>query len=293
MLSWFPQSPTTSDANEVKETVEEPSDDRNQQPRTPRTLPHDRILGNLFEGRDNGLNGPLHRPSILDPTNTAVYDPFTGSLLGNLVTPDQNVQPEEPGKLNEAVPKNEELWSHLSRVLELQNQISRLHLDMEEIGTNAGDPKGKGKGTRSRATSVSRFVIDDAEGEEGIGGKRDEEAERTKAREEQFSKLAGQFRGKKEAINGIMSKLDSLSRAVTEFHALQAPKIDFPLSRHNSLPATDTATEAVGSPTFGDLAPRKLTSMSVPTAMPKRADEQGAPEALVESPLSAAMTLPS
>lgn len=123
--------------------------------------------------------------------------------------PDQNVQPEEQGKLNDVAAKNEELWSHLSRVLELQSQISRMHLDMEEIGMNAGDPKGKGKGTRSRATSVSHVVIDDVEGDEGIGGKRDEEAERNKAREEQFSKLAGQFRVKKEAINGIMTKVDS------------------------------------------------------------------------------------
>lgn len=77
-------------------------------------------------------------------------------------------------------------------------------------GMNPNDPKGKGKGTRSRATSVSRVVIDDVEGDEGIGGKRDEEAERNKAREEQFSKLAGQFRGKKEAINAIMNKVGSI-----------------------------------------------------------------------------------
>jgi hypothetical protein len=142
---------------------------------------------------------------LLD-TNNAIYDPFDGSFLGSLVAPDHNVQPEEHGKLNDVAAKNEELWSHLSRVLELQNQISRMHLDMEEIGMNVSDPKGKGKGTRSRATSVSRVVIDDAEGEEGIGGTFDEEAERNKAREEQFSNLSGQFRGKKEAINGIMTK---------------------------------------------------------------------------------------
>jgi hypothetical protein len=152
-------------------------------------------------------SGSLHRPSVLD-TSGGVYDPFDGSFLGSLVAPDHNVQPEEQGKLNDVAAKNEELWSNLSRVLELQNQISRMHLDMEEIGLNATDPKGKGKGTRSRATSVSRVVIDDTEGDEGIGGKRDEEAEINKAREEQFANLAGQFRGKKEAINAIMTQVN-------------------------------------------------------------------------------------
>ncbi|KAJ7446492.1 hypothetical protein B0H11DRAFT_382181 [Mycena galericulata] len=294
MLSWFPQSPTTSDTPEAKETSlpGEANGNLSEQARTPvqETLPHDKILGNLFDRpQDSAANGLTGSP--LDSANNAVYDPFDGSFVGFLISPDPNVQPEEQGKLHDVAAKNEALWSHLSRVLDLQNQISRLHLDMEEIGTNASDPKGKGRGTRSRAASVSQVVIDDAEGEEGIGGKRDEEAERNKAREEQFLKLAGQFRGKKEAINGIMTKLDSLSRAVTEFHALQAPKIDFPSSRHNSLPATDTGTEPLGSPirTQPNPASRKLPSIHVP---PRRTNEGEGPNALVESPMSTLVSLP-
>lgn len=145
------------------------------------------------------------------PTNTAVYDPFDGSFLGSTLAPDRNVQPEEEPTEYVNV-KNEELWSHLSRVLELQNQISKMHLDMEEIGSNTGDPrpKGKGRAARSRAPSVSQVVNEEIEGDEGISVKRDEEAEKNKAREEQFSKLASQFRGKKEAINGIMTKVEFL-----------------------------------------------------------------------------------
>ncbi|KAJ7170041.1 hypothetical protein C8R46DRAFT_852421, partial [Mycena filopes] len=167
----------------------------------------------------------------------AIYDPFDGSIVGTLHPQDYNVHPED-GKLSEVAAKNEELWTSLSRILELQTQISRMHLDMEDIGMNA-DAKGKGKGTRSRATSVSRVVVDDVEGDEGIGGKRDEEAEKNKAMEQQFDNLTAQLRGKKEAINLIMNKLDSLPLSVREFNALQAPKIDFP-SRDNSVSVTAT-----------------------------------------------------
>ncbi|KAJ7110052.1 hypothetical protein C8R44DRAFT_801263 [Mycena epipterygia] len=294
MLSWFPQSPATSDTPKETPSAHDTNGNPNEPPPAPmETSPHDRILGNLFDnaqtGSENGLNGSVPRA---DTANAAIYDPFDGSFLGSLVAPDHNVQPEEHGKLNDVSAKNEELWSHLSRVLELQTQISRMHLDMEEIGMNPNDPKGKGKGTRSRATSVSRVVIDDAEGDEGIGGKRDEEAEKNKAREEQFSKLAGQFRGKKEAINGIMNKLDSLSRAVTEFHALQAPKIDFPSSRHNSLPATNTAAEPVEDSAFGMRAHPAPASMTLSLPPKPTTKQPEAPQELVESPLSNLMPLP-
>ncbi|KAJ7161417.1 hypothetical protein C8R43DRAFT_992812 [Mycena crocata] len=279
MLSWFPQGPP-ADANKETRAFEEPNSNETDKP----ALPHDRILGDLFD-RHGSADGPVYRASS-DPT--AVYDPFDGTLLGTLVAPDQNVQPEEPGQLNDVAAKNEELWSHLSRVFQLQNQISSDM--MEEFGMHASD---KGKGTRSRATSVSRVVIDDVEGDEGIGGKHDEEAERTKAREEQFSKLAGQFRGKKEAINGIMIKLDALSRAVTEFHALQAPKIEFPSTRHNSLSATTVAEPVDDSPMRTHLNPGALKVVPPPalSTLLRRADEPATLQ-LVESPMSTIVPLP-
>ncbi|KAJ7706016.1 SGNH hydrolase-type esterase domain-containing protein [Mycena rosella] len=287
-------SPTTAGPpNPAGETplAGQSSGNRNEQP-----PPHDRILGSLFEGQnssEDGLNGSS-RASVLD--NKTIYDPFDGSVIGTLVAPDPNVIPEEHGKLTDTA-RNEELWSHLSRVLELQNQISRMHLDLEGIGMDARDPKGKGKGTRSRATSVTRVVIDDVEGEEGIGGKRDEEAEQNKAREEQFSNLSGQFRGKREAINGIMSELDSLAKAVTEMHALQAPKIDFLSSRNNSLPATNAAEPlAFANPAVGDMRshinPAPTPNSQPPLPALKRADEPGIPQELVESPISTLITLP-
>jgi hypothetical protein len=318
MVSWFPQGPVTSDPPIQTNEASSPTRALNEQPHSEEALPHDRILRNLYT-TDKDLNGisfkfppnlslspgsgHLPRASALD-TSDSIYDPFDGQKIGSILAPDHNVQPEEGGRLNDVAAKNEELWSHLSRVLELQNQISRMHLDMEEIGPNA-DPKGQGKGTRSRAASVSRVVIDD-EGDEGIGGKRDEEAERNKAREEQFSNLAGQFRGKKEAITAIMTKvnwsptwvrvalishhqLDSLSVAVTEFHALQAPKIDFLSTRDNSLPATNTTAENQFVYTHSQFNPTRKSSL--PPNVLKRVNEPGTP-ILSESPMSIVMPLP-
>ncbi|KAJ7631050.1 hypothetical protein FB45DRAFT_917302 [Roridomyces roridus] len=213
--------------------------------------------------------GDIGTTSSLD-SNTAVYDPFDGSFLGSTLAPDRNVQPEEEGNSDPVTVKNEELWSHLSGILDLQNQISRMHMEMEEIGMT-GDSRPKGKG-RSRAASVSHIVIEDMEGDGGIGLTRDEEAEKNKAREEQFSKLANQFRGKKEAINGIMAKLDTLSRAVTEFHTLQAPRIDFPSSPQNSVPDASPTSHS-------DIRSRELPSVLVVKGGTPRAP-------LVESPLS-------
>jgi len=183
--------------------------------------------------------------SLSNPTNTTdvkanalntIYDPFDGSVFGNLVSPNRYIVPEAHVTLTEAASKNEELWSHLSRILELQSQIATMHGEMEGIGTKQGDGKGKGKSSRSRAPSTSRPIGDEAE--EAVGVERDEEAEKNRAREEEFAKLTEQFQGRKESINEIMSKLDDLSKAVTEFHTLQAPKLGSTMSsRNNSMGA--------------------------------------------------------
>ncbi|KAF7320478.1 hypothetical protein MKEN_00832700 [Mycena kentingensis (nom. inval.)] len=117
---------------------------------------HGRILKGFFSVE----NQESFRPATVDEAGTAVYEPFDGSLLGTLQPPDQNTQPDEVGTSN----SNSELWTHLSAVMDLQLQISRMHLEMEEVGLT--DSKAKGK-SRSRATSVSRVVIDDVGGRGG------------------------------------------------------------------------------------------------------------------------------
>nr|GAT48463.1 predicted protein [Mycena chlorophos] len=243
------------------------SESRKQEPAAPPAeTSHDRILSEIFAGPET----PPDESTMEGPSTMNLYDPFDGQLLGTL----SSSEADDSGKSNNA------MWSHLSRVMELQNQISRLHLDLEEVGTGT---ESKGKKSRSRATSISRVVMEDV-GEEGVDGTRDEEAELSRAREEQFAKLSGQFRGKKQAINDIMTKLDALSRAVTDFHALQAPNIDFANPRQDSIPATGTvtATDSLASPTFTD--PRSYTVTESRKASLHR-HEPETPQ-LVESPIS-------
>ncbi|KAK7064097.1 hypothetical protein R3P38DRAFT_2822394 [Favolaschia claudopus] len=284
MFSWLPNGGKGEESDSIYE------------PQTREISAHDRILDNLFQAPPEpdtllpvnpDSNDSLPPPVMLNARNS-VYDPWDGALLGSLVAPDHNVQPEDHSKLNDNATKNEELWSHLSTVLDLQTQISQMHLELEEVGANA-ESKGKGKGTRSRAASVSRVIIDDAEGDEGVGGARDEEAERDKAREEQFSNLASQFRGKKEAMTAIMDRLDALSKSVTEFHALQAPKIDFFSSRENSVPVTNTTVDSQFTDTTSpfDLAKKP----SLPLNILKRVDPDSS-AFFTESPLSIAGPLP-
>ncbi|TFK36973.1 hypothetical protein BDQ12DRAFT_686176 [Crucibulum laeve] len=118
------------------------------------------------------------------------------------------------------------MWAHLSRVLDLQSQIARMHVDMEGIGLGKpGDTKGKGKGKNGigmgkppgregpkmrprQASTLSQFEADgEHEGDEEGVGMADEEAEKNKAREDEFAKLADQFEGRKESIADIMNRV--------------------------------------------------------------------------------------
>lgn len=145
---------------------------------------------------------------------TRLYDPFDGAPLGIIV-------PAETTTRGDSMPvhvegnSNEELWAHLSRVLDLQHQIARMHVDMEGAGPGK-QTDGKGKGslgnpprsafTRPRTTSTGSMHGAEIEDEEGVGVV-DEESEKLKAREREFKKLATQFEGRKETINEMMSKV--------------------------------------------------------------------------------------
>lgn len=210
--------------------------------------------------------GNQNNVQVQPQTADLLLDPFDGSSHGVLLPHDIHILPqgeeeEPPQRLVTDVSGStgEAMWTHLSRVLELQSQIARMHIEMEGIGTGDGHMKGKpgtlGKGSaamdekrafhghsrfRSRAlsnVSTVESVYDKGADEEGVGVG-DEEVDQYKAREEEFAKLADQFEGKKESIRGIMNKLDDLSKALSEFHALQAPMIEIGSSRRSSLGVT-------------------------------------------------------
>ena len=195
-------------------------------------------------------------------------DPYDGSTIGVLLPtqPDAAEHPltsprgaSAPGARN--LPRNEELWARLSRVLELQTDIARTHAEMESIGigkgkVKVGEGKDKGKKAEEGSKTHGQLPTDPGTEESDVEGEGvemdDEETERNRAREEEFAKLADQFERRKESIGEIMNKvrsifsvhlydadfalqLDDLSKALTEFHDLQEPELKLPPSRSESL----------------------------------------------------------
>lgn len=189
--------------------------------------PHDAALSELYgKTSDSNRNneGDMKAPisaSLTSPGpapkinhHEVVRDPFDGSHVGTLVLPDRNFHPEAHRPLSDAASSNEEIWSYLSTVLDLQSQIAGLHLEMEGIGTKNDHGKGKGKGNRSpnvqrppvRAASGTAELLD-LEHDVGVGEDEDEEQKKDREREEDFARLADQFEGRKEGVNHIMSKV--------------------------------------------------------------------------------------
>ncbi|KAH0591044.1 hypothetical protein H2248_001154 [Termitomyces sp. 'cryptogamus'] len=246
------------------------------------TSPHDAILAQirgqshvqptddaLLRGKVPGSkkeeqnNVPETTVSMLQDCTTekdrVVYDPFGGTPIGSLMTPlfDSKLQAETtstaslPSSRTGDGEKKLEQWEHLSQVLDLQNELARMHLEMEGVGIGdgkgktAGKGKGRGKGKgdaiweRSRGdlakewkpqrqTTTDTIGADVHEGdEEGVDAAGNEENVMKKDREERFSTMADQFEGRKEAVQAIMNKLDHLSKALTQFHTLQAPDFEF------------------------------------------------------------------
>ncbi|KIK70689.1 hypothetical protein GYMLUDRAFT_32730 [Collybiopsis luxurians FD-317 M1] len=258
--------------------------------------PHDAVLSELYQKpspRNDGVpdTAPvLASHGLPDPfSREAIHNPFNGQNFGALVLPDPHLHPEAHKPLSDSASRNEDIWSHLSTVLDLQSQIAALHLEMEGV---AGNDHGKGVG-KSRTTNAGsrppvRAVSGTAElleleHDEGVGVGEDEseEQKRDREREEDFKKLAAQFEGRKESVNNIMSKLDELSKALTEFHDLQAPNINFPSSRHNSIPVT--------SPSMSQS--NKLSVLLPPITSPKSPSDRStsilSPSRMLESPDSA------
>ncbi|KAG6910522.1 hypothetical protein DXG01_009941 [Tephrocybe rancida] len=252
-------------------------------PPTGFTSPHDVILAQMrgqphIQESDDGLlyeevPGPSKEEPYLTPSLTelrdttapkeVVYEPYDGTPIGLLTPPPFDITRQPAATTLTDLPdgKKEEQWEHLSQVLDLQNEVARMHLEMEGVGIGDGKGKTTGKGRKGkgkadlntwenrtwgdlsrgwkpkRQATTDTIGADTHEGdEEGVDAAGDEEIEVKKAREEAFSTMADQFEGRKESIQGIMSKLDELSKALTQFHTLQAPTFEFTKasSRQNS-----------------------------------------------------------
>ncbi|CAA7265900.1 unnamed protein product [Cyclocybe aegerita] len=266
--------------------------------------------------RDEKAASPISQDGPRFTSPDLLLDPFDGSTLGVLIPHaqelNQNGEEQSPSRINLAgghdgalhsnPPGSEAVWSHLSRVLDIQSEISKMHLEMESIGASKGGdfksqrpkpsshkpvvPEGANASSslgpgdpvmppglqrpRQRAVSMVSTISSVAEGEdeddEGVNVP-DEEAEKARLREQEFAKLASQFEGRKDAIQGIMNKLDDLSKTLSEFHALQMPNFDFPASRNNSIGATTPPVPAAsplvsreGDATSGSVPPSQASA---------------------------------
>jgi hypothetical protein len=142
---------------------------------------------------------PAFLPS-LSPTSEALYDPFTGAHIGDLLTDEQ-----DPSANTE-----QELWTHLSKILKLQSDIADMHVQMEGIGLKKPGPAPKqsktGSVNRRPSTSGGR-EWGSGIADEGVDEEADEEAENKRKREEEFSRLNDKFTGRRDAIDGIMKNV--------------------------------------------------------------------------------------
>jgi len=210
----------------------------------------------LHPYQPSGLPSPDHLLDPFDGTSLGTLVPHSQDEVqpDHHSVPSQiNLSAPEIGSsknANTAVTSSELVWSHLSNILDLQGQISKKHLEMESIGSV--DVKGKKhtfshKSTLSNASvpgsssgtkrtipdltippglitpSTISSSVGEPDGDEENVNVPSEEAERNKAREEEFASLAQQFEGRKQAINDIMGKLDDLFHVLSEFHSLQEP----------------------------------------------------------------------
>jgi len=190
-------------------------------------------------------NTSLNQASSTSPD--LLLDPYDGTSLGTLLP-----QGEEPLTHRPTTPETDTLlrefvasggvdntdWRNLAKVLDIQSQISKMHMDMENIGTaKAMDSKNKRHqasksvvvGTsvgpsgdsedppmppglhlpRRRAMSTVSTVSSSGQPDDEGVNVPNEDDEKLRIREEEFAKLANQFEGRKEAIGAIMSKVSA------------------------------------------------------------------------------------
>jgi hypothetical protein len=118
--------------------------------------------------------------------------------------------PDVDPVLSKKEAKNEELWSHLSRILELQNDIASLHLNLESGKPTEKREQGEKKGTwdRKEKSILGRGTDTYVGGDVGVDDEEDEATRRQMDRERKVKSLADHFVGHRERIDAIMSKVD-------------------------------------------------------------------------------------
>lgn len=189
----------------------------------------------ISTAHDEALASLLQKPKTTqkpNPTHDShlgnLHNPYDGAVIGTL---DISAHPEAHF-MSEAQSENEELWTRLTQVLDLQAQIAKLHVNMEGVGnTQAASDYSSPKPnirvpTRNWGSTgrLSEMMVED----EGVDVKAETAAEEMKSRqrEEEFARLAQQFEARKAGTDDIMDKVRCYMPISSNVHILNcAPSL--------------------------------------------------------------------
>ncbi|KAI0375265.1 hypothetical protein BV20DRAFT_985748 [Pilatotrama ljubarskyi] len=233
------------------------------------------------------LGGPRSTASSPGTTQEPLFDPFSGSLVGVMVPRKQDRDNERDAVASQFEQTREELWARLASIRELQSAVASMHVQMEGSGVNDLRSAKRAAGVTGRVHSDTIHVGDNWDEPDGAAEAAEEQ--RKRARDAEFSDLAETFKGRRKAIDDIMGKLGELSDALTTFHALPTPTMDFAMSRNttkDSMPMSpDVATSPIPSIAASPSPELPATAAPMPKLVFTEADKN---EGLFhESPVSA------
>ncbi|KAL1951572.1 hypothetical protein VTO73DRAFT_721 [Trametes versicolor] len=217
-------------------------------------------------------------------TQEALYDPFSGALVGVMVPRKQDREQERDAAAEHFEQTREELWTRLASIRELQSAVASMHVQMEGTGLSDARNAKRAAGAAGRVHSDTIHVGEDWDEPDGAADAAEEQ--RKRARDAEFNDLAETFKGRRKAIDDIMGKLGELSDALTTFHALPTPTMDFSASRSNTRDTVLMSPDLAGSPIASTAA---SPSPEFPVAIPKFVfSEADKNEGIIhESPVSA------
>ena len=179
------------------------------------STPHDTVLAELLSHKPGqGADRPGTVPEMPEvasrkdeaetshhrsqsPSRTPLHDPFAGSLIGLSVQDDGDHAHDDRTNFEA---RKEDLWSHMENIREIQTQLANMHVAMENIGLGHQTDRLSVERMHSTVPSEGEKWEDAVEGE-------DDEAKEKEAREQEFTKLANKFHGRKEATENMMRKV--------------------------------------------------------------------------------------
>lgn len=142
-------------------------------------------------------------------TQEALYDPFSGALVGVMVPRKQDREQERDAAAEHFEQTREELWTRLASIRELQSAVASMHVQMEGTGLSDARNAKRAAGAAGRVHSDTIHVGEDWDEPDGAADAAEEQ--RKRARDAEFNDLAETFKGRRKAIDDIMSKVRTLS----------------------------------------------------------------------------------